>query len=65
MVINAEQDKTSKSKKTATGNNVEYNKIINAEWDIMLNGKNVDWIHQQNVDVKAPTVKNVARQTIE
>jgi hypothetical protein len=39
--------------------------IINAEWDIMSNGKNVDWIHRQNVDVKVPPVKKFNEQKIE
>jgi hypothetical protein len=39
--------------------------IINAEWDIMSNGKNVGWIHRQNVDVKVPPVKNVNGQNFE
>jgi hypothetical protein len=49
MVNNDEQDKTSNSKKHRL--EIMLN-IINAEWDIMSNGKKVDWIHRQNVDVK-------------
>ncbi len=35
--------------------------IINDNWDIMLNGKNVSWIHQQNVELKNADGKKCRR----
>ncbi len=37
--------------------------IINADWDIMSNGKNVNWIYGRNVKIKQATGKKASYGT--